>query len=118
MAVKRHFTSENERYYGNLCLDVRKIRARAGVASEKKQQESVFNRKILWRIDPLLSGDSVNSGRYWVTPATCTDATIEERCFLWSAVRPSLCNGAVNTPLTTIDALFSAWSVPRGYLED
>jgi hypothetical protein len=22
---------------------------------------------ILWRIDPLLSGDSVNNGRFWAT---------------------------------------------------
>jgi hypothetical protein len=35
-------------------------------------------RKVLWRIVPLLSSDSVNSGRCYVTPATYTHAAIEE----------------------------------------
>jgi hypothetical protein len=34
---------------------------------------------IFRRIDPLLSGDSVNSGRCYVTPATYTNATIKQR---------------------------------------
>jgi hypothetical protein len=34
---------------------------------------------MLLRIDPLLSGDSVNSGRCYVTPATYTHATTEQR---------------------------------------
>jgi hypothetical protein len=32
---------------------------------------------MLWGIDPLLSGDFVNSGRCYVTPAKYTYATIE-----------------------------------------
>jgi hypothetical protein len=34
---------------------------------------------ILWRIDSLLSGDSVNRGRCYVTRVTYTHATIEQR---------------------------------------
>jgi hypothetical protein len=34
---------------------------------------------VLWPIDPLLRGDSVNSGRCYGTPATYTYATIDQR---------------------------------------
>jgi hypothetical protein len=34
------------------------------------------------------------------------------------APRPLLCNGPVNTPLQHRGAVFSAWSMPRYYLED
>jgi hypothetical protein len=27
---------------------------------------------VMWRIDPLLNSDTVNSGHYQATPATCT----------------------------------------------
>jgi hypothetical protein len=37
----------------------------------------LHNEQMLWRMDPLLSGDSVNSDRLYVTPATYTYATIE-----------------------------------------
>jgi hypothetical protein len=48
---------------------------------------------ILWHIDLLLSGDSVNSS--CCTPATYTQA-IEEWYFLWFAPRPLLGNGLVH----------------------
>jgi hypothetical protein len=35
----------------------------------------------MWHIDPFLRNHSVNSGRYYLTPATYTQATIEELCF-------------------------------------
>jgi hypothetical protein len=82
---------------------------------------------ILWRTDPLLSDDSVNSGCGYIAPATYTHATELCNRFLSNgsvntfprkrtrsqqyksglfyvaraatvAVRPLLCNGVVNTP--------------------
>jgi hypothetical protein len=35
---------------------------------------------------------------------------------MWPALRPLLCNGAVNASKNR-EAVFSAWSVPRSYLE-
>jgi hypothetical protein len=35
---------------------------------------------------------------------------------MWSAPRSLLCNGVANTPKNR-QALFSAWFVPRSYLE-
>jgi hypothetical protein len=50
---------------------------------------------LLWRIDPLLSDNSVNSSRCYVKPATYKHATREQRGFC----NPFLSNGSVNTPL-------------------
>jgi hypothetical protein len=84
-------------------------------------------RIILWRTHPLPSGVSVNSGCCYVTAATCVHARKNStpglcnpflrnglanlsRCnehkgnntramfSMWSAPRPLLCNGWVNTP--------------------
>jgi hypothetical protein len=38
---------------------------------------------VLWSMDPLLSGDYVNSDRCLVTPATYMQGTIEELCFFF-----------------------------------
>jgi hypothetical protein len=56
---------------------------------------------ILLRIDPLLGNDSVNT-----FPHKQTRATIG---------RPLLGNGSVKQASLTREAVFSAWSVPRGY---
>jgi hypothetical protein len=48
--------------------------------------------KLLWYIEPLLSSDSVKSGRCYVSPATYKHAAIEERCFLCYPRRDN-CNG-------------------------
>jgi hypothetical protein len=37
--------------------------------------------KLMWRIDPLLRSDSVNSGHCYLTPATYTRSTIKNRVF-------------------------------------
>jgi hypothetical protein len=47
----------------------------------------VNEKMILWRIDQLLCGDSLDSGRCYVTAVTCTHATIEGRCFLCGPCR-------------------------------
>jgi hypothetical protein len=41
-------------------------------------------RNRLWRMDSLLCGDPVNSGRCYVTLAICTHATIEQRDYATS----------------------------------
>jgi hypothetical protein len=41
---------------------------------------------ILWRIDPLLSNDHKNSGRYYVTNATM-ELLLETRYFLYGLLR-------------------------------
>jgi hypothetical protein len=47
------------------------------VSKEPLQILTLNTLNILSRIDPLLSSDSANSCRYYVTPATYTHATIE-----------------------------------------
>jgi hypothetical protein len=37
---------------------------------------------------------------------------------MWSSPRPLLCNGAVTHLYNNRVAVFSAWSLPRSYLED
>jgi hypothetical protein len=74
---------------------------------------------ILWRIEPLLSSDSVNSGRCWVTPAICTHVIIEEWCFLCGPRRDRFYATVWYTRVyNNKGALFSAWSVRRSYFEE
>jgi hypothetical protein len=65
----------------------------------------------------LLSSDSVNSGRCYVTSAKYTRDKRRTVFPMWSAPRPSLCIGAISI-YHNKGAVFSASSVPRSYLED
>jgi hypothetical protein len=49
-------------YISNIELSFKKFYIYIYIYTYIKQKEI-----ILWRIDPLLIGDSVNSGRFWVT---------------------------------------------------
>jgi hypothetical protein len=68
----------------------------------------------MWRIDPLLSGDFVNCGRCYVTPATYTYAEIEQ--WRYATVRQARAHGKHAS--SKIETLFSAWSLPRNYKKD
>jgi hypothetical protein len=57
---------------------------------------------ILWRINPLLSSDSVNNGRYEVAPATYTHETIEKQYFLCGPLRGVLLK-TIDFTLTSVE---------------